>query len=109
MKENEREEKSLASDEDAAAKQKRRQQEERSRLFQLLAGGYLVYLAWQLISGAIAENGWTTMKIVGIVAGTLFAIVGIGLLIHNLRQEAAKIKAAQEPEKTTEEEGDNET
>ena len=51
MKENEREEKSLAPDEDAAAKQKRRQQEDRSRFFQLLAGGYLVYLAWQLISG----------------------------------------------------------
>ena len=31
MKENEREEKSLAPDEDAAAKQKHRQQEDRSR------------------------------------------------------------------------------
>lgn len=56
MKENEREEKSLAPDEDAAAKQKRRQQEDRSRFFQLLAGGYLVYLAWQLISGAIGDK-----------------------------------------------------
>ena len=55
MKENEREEKSLAPDEDAAAKQKHRQQEDRSRFFQLLAGGYLVYLAWQLISGAIGD------------------------------------------------------
>ena len=109
MNENERDKQALAPEEDAAAKQKRRQQEERSRFFQLLAGGYLVYLAWQLISGAIAESSWTTMKIVGIVVGTLFAIVGIGLLIHHLRQAAAKIKAAQEPEKTTEEEGDNET
>ena len=56
MKENEREEKSLAPDEDAAAKQKHRQQEDRSRFFQLLAGGYLVYLAWQLISGGLADN-----------------------------------------------------
>ena len=109
MKENEREEKSLASDEDAAAKQKRRQQEERSRLFQMIAGGYLVYLAWQLISGAIAENGWTTMKIVGIVAGALFAIVGIGLLIHNLRAEAKKYKAAQQPENLETKEGEDET
>lgn len=108
MKENEREEKSLAPDEDAAAGQKRRQQEERSRFFQLLAGGYLVYLAWQLISGAIAENGWTTMKIVGVIAGVVFAVAGIWLLIRNLRAEVKKYEAAQEPEKTTEE-GDNET
>ena len=108
MKENEREETSLTTEQDAA-KQKRRQQEERSRLFQMIAGGYLVYLAWQLISGAIAENGWTTMKIVGIVAGALFAIVGIGLLIHNLRAEAKKYKAAQQPENLETKEGEDET
>ena len=73
MKENEREEKSLAPDEDAAARQKRRQQEDRSRFFQLLAGGYLVYLAWQLISGAIGDKDWQTTKLVGVIAGIVFA------------------------------------
>ena len=109
MNENERDKQALAPEEDAAAKQKRRQQEDRSRFFQLLAGGYLVYLAYQLISGAIGDKDWQTTKLIGVIAGVVFAAVGIWLLIRNLRAEAKKYEAAQEPEKTTEEEGDNET
>ena len=107
MKENEREEKSLAPDEDAAAK--RRQQEDRSRFFQLLAGGYLVYLAWQLISGAIGDKDWQTTKLVGVIAGVVFAAVGIWLLIRNLRAEAKKSEAAQQPEDPEDKEGEDET
>ena len=104
MKENEREEKSLALDEDVAAKQKRRQQEDRSRFFQLLAGGYLVYLAWQLISGAIGDKDWQTTKLIGVIAA-----VGIWLLIRNLRAEAKKYEAAQQPEDPEDKEGEDET
>ena len=106
MKENEREEKSLAPDEDAAAKQKRRQQEDRSRFFQLLAGGYLVYLAYQLISGAIGDKDWQTTKLIGVIAGALFAIVGIWLLIRNLR---AEVKKYEQPEAPEDKEGEDET
>ena len=109
MKENEREEKSLAPDEDAAAKQKRRQQEDRSRFFQLLAGGYLVYLAWQLICGAIGDKDWQTTKLVGVIAGVAFAAVGIWLLIRNLRAEAKKYEAAQQPGEPEDKEGGDET
>ena len=105
MKENERENQPLVPDEDAAAKQKRRQQEDRSRLFQLLAGGYLVYLAWQLISGAIGDKNWQTTKLVGVIAGVLFAIVGIWLLIRNLR---AEVKKYEQPEAPEAEEGEDE-
>ena len=63
------------------------------------------------IVSVISEEraGLTVIKLVGVIAGIVFAAVGIWLLIHNLRAEAKKHEAAQEPEKTTEEEGDNET
>ena len=93
----------------AAAKQKRRQQEDRSRFFQLLAGGYLVYLAWQLISGAIGEKDWQTTKLIGVIAGVVFAAAGIWLLIRNLRAEAKKSEAVQQPEDPEDKEGEDET
>ena len=47
-----------------------------------------MYLAWQLISGAIGDKDWQTTKLVGVIAGVVFAAVGIWLLIRNLRAEA---------------------
>ena len=106
MKENEREEKSLAPDEDAAAKQKRCQQENRSRFFQLLAGGYLVYLAYQLISGALAQTGWPTDKIVCLIAGTAFGVIGIAQLLFTLREEARRTRRTNEPNENGKGEGE---
>ena len=68
---------------------KSRQPDERRRFFQLLAGGYLVYLAYQLISGALKEAGWTTLRCVGLGSGVLFGAAGIFLLIKNLKAEKA--------------------
>ena len=79
-------------------KKKNEQPDERRRLFQLLAGGYLVYLAYQLISGAIAESGWTTLRIVGLASGVVFGGIGLFLLIKNLKAEADKLRKNDEPD-----------
>ena len=63
---------------------KSNQPDERRRFFQLLAGGYLVYLAYQLISGAVAESGWTTLRWSGLIAGIVFGGIGLFLLVKNL-------------------------
>lgn len=77
---------------------KRGQPDEHRRLFQLLAGGYLVYLAYQLISGAAAESGWTTLRWTGLAAGIAFGGVGLFLLIRNLKAEADKMRRNDEPD-----------
>ena len=77
--------------------------------FSSCLGGYLVYLAWQLISGAIGDKDWQTTKLVGVIAGVVFAAVGIWLLIRNLRAEAKKYEAAQQPEDPEDKEGEDET
>ena len=57
--------------------------EERARLFRMLGGAYLLYLAYQLGKSALAETGWTSVKIAGIAAGVFFVIAGIWLLVVN--------------------------
>lgn len=79
-------------------KKNSKQPDERRRLFQLLAGGYLVYLAYQLISGAIKETSWTTLRIVGLASGVVFGAVGLFLLIKNLRAEADRLRKNDEPD-----------
>lgn len=79
-------------------KKKNDQPDERRRLFQLLAGGYLVYLAYQLISGAIKETSWTTLRIVGLASGIVFGGVGLFLLVKNLKAEADKMRKNDEPD-----------
>ena len=79
-------------------KKKNEQPDERRRLFQLLAGGYLVYLAYQLISGAIKETSWTTLRIVGLASGIVFGGVGLFLLVKNLKAEADKMRKNDEPD-----------
>ena len=68
-----------------------------------------MYLAWQLISGAIGDKDWQTTKLIGVIAGVVFAAVGIWLLIRNLRAEAKKYEAAQQPEDPENKEGEDET
>ena len=79
-------------------KKNSKQPDERRRLFQLLAGGYLVYLAYQLISGAIAETGWTTLRWSGLIAGIAFGGFGLFLLGKNLKAEADKLRKNDEPD-----------
>ena len=45
-------------------------------MIQLLAGTYLLYLAYQLISDAVQEAAWSTMKIVSLIAGVIFGLTG---------------------------------
>lgn len=72
--------------------------DEHRRLFQMLAGGYLVYLAYQLLSGALAEAGWTTLRWSGLAAGIAFGGFGLFLLIKNLKAEADKMRKNDEPD-----------
>ena len=76
------------------------QREDRSRFFRLLAGAYLLYLAYQLISGAVRETGWTTMRIVGLCAGVLFAGFGIWLLAVNGTAMLKNVKGTTAAENT---------
>ena len=83
---------------DEMARQKQRQQTERRRLFQMLAGGYLVYLAYQLIKDVLAENIWGAGQIACLVCGVLFAAFGIFVLIRNLKAEAKEARDAKNEE-----------
>lgn len=65
MNENEREKKQMEPANDAET-QKQAQIDQRRRMIQLLAGTYLLYLAYQLISSAVQEAAWSTMKIVSL-------------------------------------------
>ena len=74
----------------------------RSRMYRLLAGGYLVYLAYQLISGAVGQEGWPTMKIVGLAAGILFAAIGLWLFLANVKEPQMQDDTDTEEEKPDE-------
>ena len=91
---------------DEAEQQKQRQQADRRRIFRLLAGGYLVYLAYQLISGALAQTGWPTDKIVCLIAGTAFGVIGIAQLLFTLREEARRTRRTNEPNENGKGEGE---
>ena len=91
---------------DEAEQQKQRQQAARRRIFRLLAGGYLVYLAYQLISGALAQTGWPTDKIVCLIAGTAFGVIGIAQLLFTLREEARRTRRTNEPNENGKGEGE---
>ena len=86
MNENEREKKQMEPANDAET-QKQAQIDQRRRMIQLLAGTYLLYLAYQLISSAVQEAAWSTMKIVSLIAGAIFGLTGAALLIFNVREE----------------------
>ena len=105
MNEKERTQKELEPA-DEAEQQKQRQQADRRRIFRLLAGGYLVYLAYQLISGALAQTGWPTDKIVCLIAGTAFGVIGIAQLLFTLREEARRTRRTNEPNENGKGEGE---
>ena len=96
MNENEREKKQMEPANDAET-QKQAQIDQRRRMIQLLAGTYLLYLAYQLISSAVQEAAWSTMKIVSLVAGVIFGRTGAALLIFNVRAELKRAREMTKP------------
>ena len=96
MNENEREKKQIEPANDAEA-QKQAQIDQRRRMIQLLAGTYLLYLAYQLISSAVQEVAWSTMKIVSLIAGAIFGLTGAALLIFNVRAELKRAREMTKP------------
>jgi hypothetical protein len=50
----------------------------------IILGGYLIYLAWNLGSGIYSGQAKDNVVLLGIAAG-VFCIVGIALIILNLR------------------------
>lgn len=50
----------------------------------IILGGYLIYLAWNLGSGIYSGKAKDNVVLLGIAAG-IFCIVGIVLIILNLR------------------------
>lgn len=76
------------------AVQKSREQTRRS-IVHLVAGGYLLYLSWQLLSafiGGIGTNGWTGDMIVSLLGGGVFVLVGGYLLYGGIRRLLAELK-----------------
>lgn len=74
--------------------QKSREQTRRS-IIHLVAGGYLLYLSWQLLSafvGNIAATGWTGDMIVSLLGGVVFVLVGGYLLYSGIRRLLAEFK-----------------
>lgn len=74
--------------------QRSRDQTRRSFLH-LLAGGYLLYLSWQLLSSfatGIGANGWTGDMLISLIGGAVFVLVGGYLLVIGLRRLFAELK-----------------
>ncbi|MFQ8767383.1 MAG: hypothetical protein ACLR8U_13365 [Oscillospiraceae bacterium] len=102
MSENEREKKQMEPANDAET-QKQAQIDQRRRMIQLLAGTYLLYLAYQLISSAVQEAAWSTMKIVSLIAGVIFGLTGAALLIFNVRAELKRAREMTKPKRRSKE------
>lgn len=74
----------------------------RRTILHVLAGGYLLYLAYTIFGGIIKGETPANRTILMVVCGAAFGIIGAVLLIHAL---IVRIKAAQ----NLEEEGEEET
>lgn len=109
MKENEREEKSLAPGRRCCGKAEAPPAGGQKPVFPAACGRISGVPCLAAISGAIGDKDWQTTKLVGVIAGVVFAAVGIWLLIRNLRAEAKKYEAAQQPEDPEDKEGEDET
>ena len=65
----------------------------RRNILHLLAGGYLLYLAWQLGSGfvsGIGENGWNGSMVISLIGAVVFVLTGSFLLVSCIRRMLAK-------------------
>lgn len=71
----------------------------RRALINGFCGAYLLYLAWQLIEPLpkdVAAEGWNTMRILGVVAAVVFAVVGVLLLVNIAKRFYKQSKQAQQ-------------
>lgn len=66
--------------------------ENRRKIIQFLAGGYLIYLAFQLYSDVFHEIQDSTFRVIFFLFATLFFVVGLLLMFFVLRSEFKKIK-----------------
>ena len=67
----------------------------RRNVLHLLAGGYLLYLAWQLGSGfvsGIGENGWNGNMVISLIGAVVFLATGGFLLISCIRRMLAETR-----------------
>ena len=65
----------------------------RRNILHLLAGGYLLYLAWQLGSGfvsGIGENGWNGNMVISLIGAVVFLLTGGFLLVSCIRRMLAE-------------------
>ena len=73
----------------------------RRNILHLLAGGYLLYLAWQLGSGfasGIGENGWNGNMVISLIGTVVFTLTGGFLLISCIRRMLAEQRGGQDKE-----------
>lgn len=71
----------------------------RRNILHLLAGGYLLYLAWQLGSGfvsGIGENGWSGSMVISLIGAVVFVLTGSFLLVSCIRRMLAKQRGDQD-------------
>lgn len=71
----------------------------RRNILHLLAGGYLLYLAWQLGSGfvsGIGENGWSGSMVISLIGAVVFVLTGSFLLVSCIRRMLAKRRGDQD-------------
>ena len=71
----------------------------RRNILHLLAGGYLLYLAWQLGSGfasGIGENGWNGNMVISLIGAVVFVLTGSFLLVSCIRRLLAEQRGDQD-------------
>lgn len=80
---------------DAPKEEKKPSGSGRRDILHLLCGGYLVYLAYKLAAGFIADfpqNGWTANLIVCIMGAVVFTVVGVILLAGCVKRFVQRMK-----------------
>ncbi len=78
-----------------------RRETNRRNLVQGFAGAYLLYTAWQLISGLVSDwpqGAWSREQILAVAAGALFAVTGAGFLLLVLRRSLRAWKKERQKE-----------
>ncbi len=67
----------------------------RRDILHLVCGGYLLYLAYKLVSGFLTDfpkTGWNVNLVVGAVGAVLFTVVGVILLVGCVRRFLQRMK-----------------
>lgn len=75
--------------EPAAKEEKPQKTASRRTILHVVAGGYLLYLAYKLLEGFITDfptAGWTANIVVCLIGAVLFAVVGVILLVGVVKQ-----------------------